>query len=109
MSPGRSPRLSNLLPEMVAGGSDPGAPAFLPDGLRPDWLPEDSWARLRDLGKLQVGWGLRCVGLRGCACVWGGQGGAAMACGCLQIRAVPAAYTHIPRIIRQCSAVHVDP
>ncbi|KAL6756408.1 dynein heavy chain and region D6 of dynein motor-domain-containing protein [Haematococcus lacustris] len=28
------------------------APANLPDSMRPAWLPEDAWGRLRDLGKL---------------------------------------------------------
>ncbi|GLC47373.1 hypothetical protein PLESTM_002066000, partial [Pleodorina starrii] len=55
-SPGRngpfhSQRLSGLLPSLLS--NDASAPAYLPDELRPDWLPDESWSRLRDLGKLQ--------------------------------------------------------
>ncbi|EFJ51362.1 dynein heavy chain [Volvox carteri f. nagariensis] len=46
-----SQRLSGLLPSLLS--NDASAPAYLPDDLRPDWLPDESWSRLRDLGKLQ--------------------------------------------------------
>lgn len=47
----RSRRLSGLLPSLLS--NDASAPAFLPDALHPEWLPDDSWLRLKDLGKLQ--------------------------------------------------------
>lgn len=48
---GRTKRLSGLLPTLLS--NDASAPAYMPEQLRPEWMPEESWSRLRDLGKLQ--------------------------------------------------------